>query len=229
MATLRDWLRTIAAALNDDAPGNPFNRYLMKDLLAAYNAAMCLIAAHRPDLFTEWRVVQLAPGRYQDVRGCCKQVLDVIDQTDAEGNIIRKIEGARNKVSTVKRVWKKKSCLNRESADNGYLIENVDIDKNINGRFYVDPPVPCDTEVYVMVKCVEQPCSYNEAQANVELDQDCIYNVAAWHYVLAMMLSGDRFASAAGGDKQYHFRMFFDILGIVQQQEDRIESPQEAD
>jgi len=224
---LFDWFRTVAFALNDDEPGRPFQRYPVKDMVAAYNDAMCLVAKYRPDLFTELRIVKLTAGKYQDVRGCCVNVLDVLEQTDAQGNIIRSLEGARVKQTTVKRNWKKASCL-RRPADESYLILTANIDRNLNGRFTIEPPLPCDTDAFVMVKCVQTPCPLNEAQQNMEFDNDCSHNVAAWHYVLARMLSGDQFANAAGGDKTYHYRTFFDILGVVQRQEDRIESPEES-
>ena len=223
-----DWFRTIAFPLNDDEPTRPFQRYPLKDLVAAYNAAICLVAKYRPDLFTELRIVELVPGKYQDVRGCCVNVLDVLDQTDAAGNLIKELSGARKKPTTVKRNWKKPTCLSRTHAELGYLVDNANIDRNLIGRFTVDPPVPCDVSAFVMVKCVGQPCELSELDQNKELDSDCTFNVAAWHFVLARMLSGDRFANAAGGDAQYHYRMFFEILGVVQRQEDRIESPEQA-
>jgi hypothetical protein len=127
----------------------------------------------------------------------------------------------------VKRVWTKPSCLTA-GAGLDFIIENVDIDMNLHGRFSVDPPVPCDADVYALVKCVVPPCTLTEADVNMPLTEDCIHNVAAWHYVLATMLAGDQFANAAGGNKNYHYRMFFDILGVVQRQEDRIESREQS-
>ena len=223
-----DWFRTIAFSLNDDEVGRPFRRYPIKDMIAAYNDAMCLVAEHRPDLFTELRIVKLEEGKYQDARGCCDNVLDVMDQVTEEGNLIKPLVGARRTTTTVKRNWKKPTCLSRKAVDIGYLVDNISIDRNLNGRFTVDPPVPCDTDAYVMVKCVAKPCALELQDQNAELDQSCTHVAAAWHYVLARMLTGDRFSNAAGGDAAYHFRMFFDLLGIVQRQEDHYESPQEA-
>lgn len=228
---LYDWLLTVAAPLNDDRPGAPFQRYKMKDMLAAYNAAMCLVAKYRPDLFTELRPVRLQEGIYQDARGCCTTILDVQAQITADGDVIKKLDGSRDRPTVAKRRWKKPSCL--RAGENGlpeYLVDYATIDKNLNGRFEVEPPVPCGTEAYVLVKCVQQPCPFYEVDALMgdELDGDCLPNVAAWHYVLARMLSGDRFSNAASADGQYHYRMFFDLLGITQRQEEKYESPEEA-
>ena len=79
--TVVEWFRTIAFVLQDDEPGRPFQRYTLKDMIAAYNAALCLVAQYRQDMFTELKVIKLHAGKYQDARGCCTKVLDVRDVT----------------------------------------------------------------------------------------------------------------------------------------------------
>lgn len=221
-----DWFRTIAAVLNDDEPSRPFQRYALKDMMFAYGQAMSLVAQYRPDLFTELKVVTLRAGKYQDVRGCCSKVLDVMDQVDANGNVLRELKNTRSKATTVERNWKKPSCL--PAAANSYVILSVNIDKNLDGRFTVYPPVPCGTEAYVMAKCVGVPCALSPADQNATMPGSDVLNTAAWHYVLASQLTGDRFATGAAGDKAYHYRMFFDMLGIQQRQDERIEAKEEA-
>lgn len=231
MSTLLDWFKTIAFALNDGEPDHEFTRYPLRQMVASYNAAMCLIYKYRPDLFTETEIVKLAAGRYQDTRGCCDNVLDILDQTDAEGGTIKSISGVRKTETRRRRHWNKPSCLKGKiegNADGGYVLENATIDVNVNGRFIVDPPVPCDLDIYVRVKCVKGPCSITEASVGAEFNSGCDMAVAAWHYVLARMLSGDRFAQGTNTTMQFHYEMFFNVLGIVQRQEQWIESEKEA-
>lgn len=228
MVTVRQWFENIAWVLNDEDGNFTFERYPLERMIQAYNDAMCLAAKYRSDLFTELRVVELDAGKYQDVRGCCNNVLDVMDQVDAKGNILKELKGARPTRSTTKRNWKKPSCLRRDHAPDGYLIDNINIDANLNGRFTVDPPVPCGVRAYVMVKCVTDPCPLTTRNENDPFDAYCDLSVAARHYVLAWLTSGDRFDNAMGQDKQYHYRMFFDILGITLEHEERIESPERA-
>lgn len=223
MSTAREWFISVAFALNDAEPGREFQRYPLREMVEAYNAAICLVGKYRGDLFTELRIVRLASGKWQDVRGCCLNVLAVTDQVDAAGNIIKELDSATKKPRMAARNWNKPSCL--ANPDAPYLIERVDIYPNLNGRFTVEPPVPCDIEAYVMVQCVNQPCPLDIAALNGEMNIGCEYVAAAWHYVLARMLSGDRFSNAAGGDARYHFNMFFQLLGIIQQAEDRLENP----
>ena len=52
--------------------------------------------------------------------------------------------------------------------------------------------------------------------------------VAAKHYVLAWLLSGDRFANGANPQASEQYQLFFNILGVIQRQEDRLESAEQA-
>lgn len=229
MATYREWFETIAFQLNDDEPGHEFTRYPLKQMVAAFNEAMALASKHRIDLFTEAVVMKLQPGTTQDARGCgCGNVLDVLAQTDASGSNIKKLTGARKTTTTIKRNWRKPSCIRRPEGDEGYVIDNADIDDNLNGRFTVDPPVPQGVEAYARVKCAMAPCPISVAGLNAKMEYQGDLIAAAWHYVLAKMLTGDRYSQSAVNQAQYHYKMFFDVLGIMLQAETRIESPEEA-
>lgn len=229
METYRDYFDTVAFALNDDEPGHEYSRYPLKLMVASFNEAMALAAKHRIDLFTEAVVMRLQPGTTQDARGCgCGNVLDVLAQTDTSGSNIKNLTGSRKTTTTVKRNWKKPSCIRRPESDSGYVIDYADIDDNLNGRFTVYPPVPQDAEVFARVKCAMAPCPISEADTGSPIKVQGDLRAAAWHYVLAKMLTGDRYSQSAVNQAQYHYQMFFNILGVMQQQETRIESPEEA-
>lgn len=222
-----DWFKDIAENMNDAEEGFEFTRYTLRSMIRAYNDAMCLVAKYRPDLFTEYRKVKLEAGRYQDVRGCCSNVLEVLEQLDANGNIVKTLTGSRATRNRNKTVWRKPSCLN-SAAPGEYVIDNAWIDKNMNGRFTVDPPLPCDVEAWALVKCVSQPCPLVHAKINENVKTSCEHMVATKHYILAWLLSGDRFANGANARSREQYTLFFEILGVVQRQEDRIESTEQA-
>jgi hypothetical protein len=229
LVKLIDWFKTVAFALNDDEPDFEFARYPVNKMVPALNDALCIVYKYRQDLFTEWRIVKLEGGKYQDMRGCCDQILDIADQTDEQGNVIKTLHGARNTTTKVKRNWNKPSCITRSNAPDGFILDNAAIDMNMNGRFTVNPPVPCDADVYVRVKCVSGPCPYTVAHINDTANVHCDMMVAAWHFVLARMLEGDRFTNAASSNtSSTHYKMFFDILGVTMQQEERLETPEKA-
>lgn len=229
--TYYDWFRTIAATLNDDEPQRPFQRYALKDMVAAYTRATGIIHARRPDLFTERKKVKLVAGKYQDARGCCTNILNVLEQLDENGAIIKTLASAR--ASTTKAVtnWKKPSCLPPVDEDGNefeYIISSVAIDKNMNGSFTVEPEVPCGVDAWVMVKCVAPPCNLHEAGTNGSINESDLHNTASWHYVLATMLAGDRHAAGATQEMNYHFAMFFSLLELQYNAELTFESPENA-
>lgn len=229
MSSYREWFDSIAFALNDDEPGHEYTRYPLKRMIAAFNEAMVIAAKYRIDLFTETVVMKLQSGTYQDARGCaCHNVLDVLAQTDAQGGVIKKLIGVRDTTTKKVRNWRKPSCIRRPVTEDGYEVNNAEIDQNLNGRFTVEPPVPCGVDAYVKVKCVQTPCPITEADGNDSVRYAGDLIAASWHYVLAKMLTGDRYSQSAHAQAQYHYKLFFDLLGIVHQQEIRIESPEEA-
>lgn len=230
MPKMIDWFRTIAFALNDSEPNHEFQRYTLEMMVAAYNAGVCLVHKYREDLFTELRIVELEEGQYQDVRGCCTKILDVLDQTDEDGNTIKSLSGSKRTTTKVNRNWKKPSCLTYTgTGDSDYIIDNVTTDPHMDGRFKVEPAVPCDTEAYARVKCVSPPCPITEADVNDMPAVPCVMLTALWYFVLARMQEGDRFTETPFSMMQYNHKMFFEILDVVQRQEDQIESPEESD
>lgn len=218
---LVDWLKTVVSALNDAEPTREFHRYPLRDVVAYYNAAMTLVAKYRGEDFIEYTKVKLRPGKYQDARQCCSNVLDILDQIDEHGNIIKPLSSA---TKTKKNKWRKASCLGAAVAG-GFQLFSTTIDTQMNGQFSVDPPVPCDTDVFVMVKCVRKLTPVTEASVlTTSVDGGSLHLTAAWHYILARLLTGDRHAGSADGTATIHFKMFFELLGVVMRQEDALEA-----
>lgn len=222
MATFKDWLLNVAFTLNDDEPGHEFSRYPVKNLVGAYNDALCLIAKYRPDLFTEYEILKLQPGKYQDARCVgCSNIFSVSDQTTEDGAVLKELSNNKRSLTKVKSNWKKPSCLNNPKTD--FNLNGASIDNNMNGRFTVDPAVPKDKDVYVRVKCVKRPCPMSPADLNRSFDGGCDMNVAAKHYVIATMLMGDRFSRTSSEEVLLNYRMFYQVLGINLQQEQLFE------
>lgn len=232
MAAAYDWFRTVAASLNDDKPNAPFKRYALKDLVAYYNDALCLIAKHRPDLFAEVANVKLQCGSLQDVRKCCEVVLGVIAQVDAYGNTIKNLTENKKTDTKVKSLWDKPSCLSRGKVDPttgnplDYVVDTVTIDELAPGHFTVTPPVPVGTDAYLLIRCVKSPCAITEAavlDGTAKFGTDCGYLAAVRFYVLGWALTGDRHSEAAQGEATRSFKLFFDWLGVAEKQDEKYE------
>ena len=70
---MRRLLLSYAQDLNDAYPGHEFSIWSQEQLLGFFNEALCLIAAHRPDMFTELKVVRVEPcSNYLDLCDCEK-------------------------------------------------------------------------------------------------------------------------------------------------------------
>lgn len=222
-----EWFRTTAAMLNDDHPTTPFRRYALKDLVAFYNDALCLLAKHRPDMFTDTKNVELTCGSMQDTRGCCDNVVDVVAQVDEHGNVLKELSTSKKTDTKVKTVWNKPSCIGRNPNDpNAYVIDGAVINNHLNGRFSVTPPVPRGAKVYAMVLCTRQPCPLTEADVLADEGKpaaDCGYLAVVRYYVLAMALSGDRHSNSAQADAQRFFSMWWSVLGVLEGQEKKFE------
>lgn len=227
-----EWFRTIAASLNDDKPDHPFRRYLLKDLVAYFNDAVCMIAKHRPELFMERKNIKLQCGSYQDTRGCCSNISQIIAQTDVNGNIIRELSTNRKTDTKVRSVWNKPSCLTAAHRDPvtgnplGYMIDTVSLDIRDNNGFSVYPPVPAQGDYFALVNCQAAPCLMTEAgvlDGSATMAVDCGYLAAVRFFVMGWALAGDRHSSAAQAESTRMFSLFFQWLGVAEAQEKKFE------
>ena len=97
---MENLLLSYAQDLDDAYPGYEFSIWSRQQLLTYFNEALCLIAAHRPDMFVEQKVVKVEPcSNYLDVCDCVK-VLDVLGQSDKHGNNIKPFPKRKGKTSS---------------------------------------------------------------------------------------------------------------------------------
>lgn len=222
--TVYDFLLTIASSLGDGNPARPFRRYQLADLVAYYTEARCFVASHRPDLFTDFVIMKLDPGAYQDARCCgCTNVVGIVAQVDADGNTVKDLASG-GAVSTAVNRWFRSPC--RVAADGAavHSIGSVTIVPGMNGVFTVDPPVPPSTDVWVKLKCVKSGTGPSLAQVQAgAFVGDCKFLPAIRSYVLYRALLGDRHAANASTEAQNELRNAYTYLGIQIKAEDRQE------
>lgn len=217
--SIYEFLRTIAAQLGDDRPGSPFRRYTLKDLAAYYSEAMCFVAANRPDLMTEFVIVKLQPGTYQDAAKCCgcTNVISIEAQVDADGRIIKDLSttgGATGKNSN----WYRPIC--KDASTGTTLVISTKLISGMNGWFTVDPPIPVGEDVWVMVKCVKTPTALSEADILAGGSTGaCTFLPAVRSYILYRALQGDRHAVGASAEAQNELKNVYTYLGITQKAE----------
>ena len=207
-------LLSYAQDLNDAYPGHEFSIWSEEQLLGFFNEALCLIAAHRPDMFTELKVVRVEPcSNYLDLCDC-EKVLDVLGQSNAKGNNIRPIQ-RRKERDTVWTGSKKK----QEFTDR--ITEYELLDKSNLVRVFPQNLDPTK-DIYVVVRCSISPKTY--ALDDEAPDERCAFLAAARHWVLynAKMIDGE-FSQTMQSQAKEHREMFTAILQMVKQADDQFD------
>lgn len=208
---MRKLLLSYAQDLNDAYPGHEFSIWSSEQLLGFFNEALCLISAHRPDMFTELKVVKVEPcSNYLDLCDCVK-VLDVLGQSDKNGKNIRPVPRRKERAT----VWggsKKK----QEFTD--IITEYELLDRSNLVRVFphnLDPT----KDIYVTLRCSVEAKTYgfdDEAP-----DERCAFLAAARHWVLynAKMIDGE-FSQTMQSQAKEHREMFVGIMQLTKQNDD---------
>ena len=205
-------LLSYAQDLNDAYPGHEFSIWSQEQLLGFFNEALCLIAAHRPDMFTELKVVRVEPcSNYLDLCDC-EKVLDVLGQSNAKGNNIRPIQRRKERATVWTGSKKKQEFTDR-------ITEYELLDKSNLVRVFPQNLDPTK-DIYVVVRCSISPKTY--ALDDEAPDERCAFLAAARHWVLynAKMIDGE-FSQTMQSQSKEHRAMFTAILQMVKQADDQ--------
>lgn len=205
-------LLSYAQDLNDAYPGHEFSIWSEGQLLGFFNEALCLIAAHRPDMFTELKVVRVEPcSNYLDLCDC-EKVLDVLGQSNAKGNNIRPIQRRKERATVWTGSKKKQEFTDR-------ITEYELLDKSNLVRVFPQNLDPTK-DIYVVVRCSISPKTY--ALEDEAPDERCAFLAAARHWVLynAKMIDGE-FSQTMQSQAKEHREMFTAILQMVKQADDQ--------
>ena len=209
---MRQLLLSYAQDLNDAYPGHEFSIWSQEQLLGFFNEALCLIAAHRPDMFTELKVVRVEPcSNYLDLCDC-EKVLDVLGQSNAKGNNIRPIQRRKERATVWTGSKKKQEFTDR-------ITEYELLDKSNLVRVFPQNLDPTK-DIYVVVRCSISPKTY--ALDDEAPDERCAFLAAARHWVLynAKMIDGE-FSQTMQSQAKEHREMFTAILQMVKQADDQ--------
>ena len=205
-------LLSYAQDLNDAYPGHEFSIWSEEQLLGFFNEALCLIAAHRPDMFTELKVVRVEPcSNYLDLCDC-EKVLDVLGQSNAKGNNIRPIQRRKERATVWTGSKKKQEFTDR-------ITEYELLDKSNLVRVFPQNLDPTK-DIYVVVRCSISPKTY--ALDDEAPGERCAFLAAARHWVLynAKMIDGE-FSQTMQSQAKEHREMFTAILQMVKQADDQ--------
>lgn len=204
---MENLLLSYAQDLDDAYPGYEFSIWSRQQLLTYFNEALCLIAAHRPDMFVEQKVVKVDPcSNYLDVCDCVK-VLDVLGQSDKHGNNIKPFPKRKGKTSS----WTGKKRDDKFST----TITEYELVPNSNLIKVYPENLDPRKDIYVVVRCSTEPKTYE--LGDEPPSERCAFMAAARHWVLynAKMVDGE-FSQSMSGAAREHREMFVNILQLVQ-------------
>jgi len=229
-----EYFRHIASMLHDDEPARPFVRFKIEDLINAYNQGMAVVYAYRPDLFTIIRRVKLSPGVHQDFNEQCDNILQVLEQVNEHGDLIKPVHTERTNApfGGKRAAWslKRTPTIPREGLDGApieYTIDSVTIQPDVNTSFNVHPPVPQGVDVYVNIKCIRPPTPIRYSAIDDTVVSSAVHSVAVSHYIMAKMLMGNRDAAGYLQESRYHFDLFKEVLQIEASSEQTVERVQQ--
>lgn len=208
---MRDLLLTYAQDLDDAYPGHEFSIWPAEQLLGYFNEALCVISAHRPDMFTDLKIVKVKPCEgYLDLCDCVK-VLSVVGQCDKDGNNIRPIPRRKNKAT----VW---GGPKRHSSYTDKISEYELLDKSSLVRVFPSNLDPTK-DIYVLVRCSVQAKAY--AMEDEAPDARCAFLAAARHWVLynAKMMDGE-FSQTMHQQAKEHREMFVGLIQLTKEGDD---------
>jgi hypothetical protein len=221
-----DFFLSIAESLGDSRPGREFTRYTKPTMVTYYNEAMCFVASHRPDLFTNMVIVKMTPGRHQDARCCgCTDVQGVVAQVDENGAEIKDLTtlppGQGTGTST-RRTYRT-PC--RKTVGGVPTITNVVLDAGVAGAFAVDPPVPVGADMWLKVRCTAPPTALTLADLDAGKGFGwCKFAPAIRSYMLYRLLGADRNAAGASQEAQAELKAAYTYLGVQIKMEERQDS-----
>lgn len=211
---MKNLILRYAQDLNDAYPGYEFSIWPQEQLLGFFNEALCLIAAYRPDMFTELKVVKVRPcENYLSLCDCVK-VLGVLGQSDKDGKQLRPLP--RRSAKTTLWTGKKRRQEFTDRITEYELLENTNL-----VRVFPDNLDPTK-DIYVVVRCSVEPDTYD--LDSTAPDERCAFLAAARHWVLynAKMIDGE-FSQALHTSAKEHRDMFVSILNLTKAADEALE------
>lgn len=222
-----DFFLSIAEQLGDAKPSAPFRRYQLNDMATFYNEAMCFVASHRPDLFTDMLVMKLETGSHQNAKCCgCTDIQGVVSQVDADGNQIKDLTTVNQAADSAKvSRWYRTPCKVLPDGTTAPVIVSVSVDSQVSGAFTVQPPIPPGVDAWVKVRCTHppRPLAVTDILGGAGLAW-CKFQPAIRSYMLYRLLQGDRHATGATNESQAELRAAYTYLGVQVKMEEKQEA-----
>jgi hypothetical protein len=229
---LAAFIQDISTELGDQPDGGgplSWQRWSAAQIAAVFHEGMCYIASDlRPNDFQQIVETTLAPGSAQRL-DCCPKVVRVVEQIDALGNTIARLDNKAVRKSADRVAWgarwQRPGCAVVTDQAPTFTLAASWVENTGPSVFYVTPPVPVGVEVRVRVVCA------GFAPAQMALTDDisaCQFAGALRHYVLASLLSHEAESAEDTAASRDHFARFMAMVKYSNERDDKLKANQNA-
>jgi len=213
--TVAELATEVAQLLNDAEPEFEHIRWSRAELIEYANDAVVQIAMLRPDTVAKDETVALKPGARQELPEGGTRFQRVEGTFDRHNVLQGQPFRMDTRAARIARTWfAAPSCPH--SGD--YVVTAFAFDPANPRVFFVEPPVPPDPPVKVIVSLarVPQPVDENEA---LPMDRRFHNAVIAW--MLYRAFSKDQDSAPDAAHAANHLRHFYEMLGLSQRADER--------
>ena len=178
-----------------------FTRWSKNDLIHYAQDAIRMLVILKPDWFSELKVVDLEPGRVQEIKDGCEKIIKIIGvhgSVDADSPIASTVNDRLSGIFP--------SNCSESVTSKDYELQSYTIEPKAKNIFYVSPPVPADGEVSLDVICSGTPDMTND------------YVIPNWahnlviEWVMYRAYISEEESSGAEGASQLHLSHFYGML-----------------
>lgn len=204
-------IREISLDLNDQEPGHEYIRWSVEQLQSYVREALGTVSDLLRDLFVKQKVVKVERG-WQ--RACdCNAILRVLGESDADGNIIRRLW---KQIDDANNVWggDEHRCESRikDYQMNGYAVSSTD-----PKSFQITPLLPYGVEKYVLLECYERP---DGTSLSYDMPNEVVAIVKQWALYRALAVDSEN-NSAITQLATTHQQTYFTLLKEAQERRER--------
>lgn len=151
--TASSMIEDVARYLSDYDEDESYVHWSSEDLLSYFKKAISIVAMTKRDKFVKKTTVKLKEGILQDVPESCESDITVYGIANEDGVVTE--YARRAKIGAYPKIGRP-ICKGRVVGQ-GYKMQSYDYDPENPRQIIVDPPVPADVDVELVISCYMPP------------------------------------------------------------------------
>lgn len=210
----------VSRDLNDQEPGYEYTRWTRAQLQSYLREALSTLSRLFKDKFQTTLTVKLEPGGNWQKACDCSEVVRVIGEATADGQLTRYLFKQDDIEANT---WGGAVMSRCYGSASNYQMESYSISSTDGGMFRVYPPVPAGVTKYVNVECFKAPTGDLEAS----IPDEVVAAVKQWMLYRALMMDSENNATViklAEG----HYQVYQNLISFELELEKREEEKRDG-